>query len=250
MFRRQALALFEQLHARGNLLRLADRRALWPVNSHALMEAARVWPDILPLRPRTIIDVGAHRGAVAEQLSRLYRPAFMGLVEPLPQMAELLRAGRFAPRQKVFDSALGRSEGDARLHILASAPSSSLLDVAPGCDELFGRPMDTVQEIPVRIRTLDDIVAECELDHLDLLKVDVQGYEMEVFAGGEEALQKTRLIVSEVSFFEHYLGQPLFKAVYSHLNDRGFELRAMFGQLYDGQGIPLQCDAVFINRRL
>ena len=244
------LDIYRQLHLRKNLYHLRDRRAFMPILTQTLFDAARVWPEVLPWKPCTILDVGAHRGDIAEQLAQLYRPRFIGLVEPLPQMAASLQAKSFAPQQRVFACALGRRDGKAALNVLASLPSSSLLEVAAGCDALFHRPMDKTDTIEVPMRALDGIFGECDLKDLDLLKIDVQGYEIEVFAGGTETLQKTRLIVTEVSFFEHYKGQPLFGEVYGFLHKAGFELRGTFGYSYDDQGLPLQCDAVFINRQM
>jgi len=249
-FKRLYLNIYWQLHVRKNLYHLRDCRALMPILGKTLFEAAKIWPDVLPWKPRTILDVGAHRGEIAEQLAQLYHPEFIGLVEPLPQMAELLQSKSFAPQQKVFACALGRNSGKAVLNVLAHLPSSSLLEVTPGCDVLFHRPMDKMQTVEVPVRTLDGIFAECGLQNLYLLKVDVQGYEIEVFAGGTGTLHQTCLIVTEVSFFEHYKGQPLFGDVYNYLHSLGFELRATFGYLYDAQGLPLQCDAVFINRAM
>jgi FkbM family methyltransferase len=241
-------SLYNQLRIRRNLFHLQDRRIFRPLLGEVLCEAARIWPEVLPWKPETILDVGAHRGDIAAQLSQLYHPSFMGLVEPLPQMAPLLQGKSFAVKQKFFPCVLGRAEGKTVLKVLANLPSSSLLEPSPGCDQLFNRAMDITEYIQVPMRTLDSIFSECALTDLDLLKIDVQGYEIEVFLGGLETLRKTRLIVSEVSFFKHYQEQPLFQEIYSFLNSLGFELRATFGYFFDAQGIPLQCDAVFINR--
>lgn len=250
LIKRLYLNFYWQLHVRKNLYFLRDKRAYFPILGQTLIEAARVWPEVLPWRPQTILDIGAYKGDIAEQFAHLYHPRFMGLVEPLPQMAALLRKKSLGPQQKVFSCALGRCEGKAILNVLASTPSSSILDVTPGCDVLFHRPLDKKDSIEVTVRTLDSIFSECGIKDLDLLKIDVQGYEIEVFAGGVETLRKTRLVVSEVSFFEHYKGQPLFKEIYDNLHGLGFELRGTFGYLYDNQGLPLQCDAVFINRAM
>ncbi len=242
--------IYNQLRCRKNLYHLRDRRArAWGLGP-VLVQAAMVWPEVLPCKPSSILDIGAHRGDVAEELAQLYHPQFIGLIEPLPQMATLLRRRIFAGRQMVFQCALGNRVGTANLNVLASPASSSLLEVMPGCDILFKRSMDKVETVPVPIRTLDDIFDECRLSQLDLLKIDVQGYELEVFAGGSRALAKTRIIVCEVSFFEHYKGQPLFFQIYEFLLGAGFELRCLFNYIYDGQGFPLQCDAVFMNRSL
>ena len=250
VLKRAYMGLYRQLRARKNLYHLRDRRTFQLILGRTLFESAVTWPEILPCKPRTILDVGANRGDISAQLAILYRPEFIGLVEPLPQMVELLRAKSFAPRQKIFGCALGRTEGKANLNVLQSLPSSSLLEVAPGCDLLFNRPMDKIDTVEVPMRTLDGIFDECNLDELDLLKVDVQGYEPEVFAGGKRTLRKTRFIVTEVSFFEHYKGQELFGEIYNFMHETGFEMIGTFGYCYDSNNLPLQCDVAFVNREL
>ncbi len=242
--------MLAQLEARRNMYRLQDRRAFAPRIDGTLALAARVWPGILPWKPKTILDIGAHRGSIAEQLSVLYHPSFFGLVEPIPHLAAALEKRCFAPRQKVFQCALGRNEGRALLNILANLPSSSLLEPSPRCESLFNVSMETTARIQVPIRKLDEVFSECDVEFLDLLKIDVQGYELEVLTAGTETLKRTRLIVIEVSFFEHYIGQPLFGEMYRYLVEMGFELRGTFGYIFDSLGTPLQCDAILVNRVL
>ena len=244
--KQQVMGGYDQLRVRKNLYHLRDRRSMTLRLDKTLMAGALIWPEYLPSKPRTIIDVGAHCGEVAGQLATLYAPTFVALVEPLPQMAEVLRSSSFARQQRVFACALGRMVGTAQLNVLASAPSTSLLHVAPGCDEIFHRPMDVPSHRRANANTgyRDD---ECGLEELDLLKVDVQGYEARSFAGGNETLHQTRVIVCEVSFFEHYVGQPLFPVIYSYLTEHGYGLHGTFGFSYDDRGRPLQCDAVFVN---
>jgi hypothetical protein len=100
------LELFRQLRARKNLYHIHDSRAFWPRIHSTLLDAAELWPEVLPLCPTTILDIGAHNGKVAEQLSELYRPLFIGMVEPLPQFASVLKTKLLAPRQSVFNAPL------------------------------------------------------------------------------------------------------------------------------------------------
>ena len=239
-----------QAVARHNLhFILRDRRAFAPQLNRTLVDAALTWAPVLPWRPNTILDIGAYTGHVAEQLTSLYRPDFIGLVEPLPDLASELACKSLAPSQKVFACAVGRDEGIATLNVIASRHSSSLLPIAPHCDVLFHTPMHQIGTIQVPVRRLDSILDECGLDSLDLLKIDVQGYELEAFAGGARTLSRTRVIVSEASFFEHYEGQPLFADLYEYLTDVGFQLRGTFAWSYDSSEMPLQCDAVFIRKQ-
>jgi len=241
--------VYRQIHIRRNLYALRDSRFAMPVIDPVLAEAAAIWPDALPWKwkPKTILDVGAYSGTISSQLAQLYRPSFIGLVEPQPDLAAQLQITPFAVRQKVFSCALGRSEGTATFNVLTNRPSSSLLRVTPDSSRLFHRPMDLQGTIEVPVRTLDSVFAECGLEELDLLKIDVQGYELEVFAGGVSSLRKTYLVVIEVSFFEHYYAQPLFPDIYSFFTAAGFGMYRMFGYAYDDRGCLLQCDVVFIN---
>ena len=245
--KRSLLTVFEQLIARKNLYHMRDRRYLSPSLDAVLLEAAKTWPQVLPSAPRTVLDIGAYRGVISTQLARLYHPDFIGLVEPQPNLALQLRGMSLAPRQMVFECALGRKEGFADLKVLASDASSSLLDVAPGCDDLFHRSMTVQRSIEVPVRTLDSVFSETGLCQLDLLKVDVQGYELEIFAGGLNCLSRTRMIVVEVSFFEHYIGQPLFPIIYDFLVVNHFSLSSCFGYSWDDKVKALQCDVVFVS---
>jgi len=250
LFKKTGLHIYHHACVRKNLFHLRDTRAFLPIIERKLFEAAKVWPQVLPFKPQTIIDAGAYSGEIAEQFSLLYRPKFIALVEPLPDMVRQLQTRCFAPDQRIFNCALGRKEGKEILNILANLTSSSILEVTPESRSLFNRPMNKIDSLQVAIRTLDSVFKQCDLDDLDLLKVDVQGYEMEVFLGGIETLKKTRLVVTEVLFFEHYKGAPLFGEIYDFLYNLGFRLRNTFEYIYDSKGIPLQCNAVFINCKM
>ena len=244
------LGAYRQLDARKELYHLRDQRAWRPVLRQTLFKAARTWPKVLPDRwkPRIIIDVGAHTGDISRQLSELYHPEFLALIEPLPDLAGALQSISFAPRQKVFPCALGSKPGRANLNVLANTPSSSLLEPLPNLSVAYQRDMHQVRTVEVEVRTLDDVFGDCRIEHIDLLKVDVEGYEVEVFKGGRETLSRTHLIVVEVVFFEAQKGRPLFKDVYDYLRESRFELRGTTGYMCDDRGLPLQCDALFINR--
>lgn len=241
---------FNEMAMRGNLYRLRDRRFLSPRLCAPLREAAGYWPAALgKFVPKKVFDIGAFTGDVSAGISELYRPEFMALVEPNPEMAKLIRAKTFAPGQMVFECALGREAGRADFNVVSFPAASSVLEISPGMGELFHQPMDIERRIRVEMRTLDDIFRESGVDTVDLMKVDVQGYELEVFKGGKSALEHTKIVVAEVMFFEHYRGQPVFGDIYGYLKDSGFRLRAMAGWVYDRKGLALFADGVFMNER-
>jgi FkbM family methyltransferase len=249
-FRKLLATAYYRLEVRRQLYRVGDRRVFWPVLGKTLFNAVLSWNVLLPYRPRTILDVGAERGRTAREFVELFNPEFIGLVEPRPEMEPLLRKldGNFS--KKIFMCALGRQRGRAKMRILSSEASSTLLEPAEGLGRHYpGFDFSLKKTIDVEVRTLDDIFHDCEIESLDLLKIDVEGFELEVFSGGENALAKTRLVVSEMVFFEAHKNRPQFGDVYQFLHEAGFELCATFDWSLAGSGLPNYCNALFLNRR-
>ncbi len=77
--------------------------------------------------------------------------------------------------------------------------------------------------MPVETTRLDD----CAGVHFDLLKIDVQGAELMVFANGRQRLAEAVAVQTEVSFVPLYKDQPSFGAVDTELREQGFIPHAM-----------------------
>ena len=69
-----------------------------------------------------------------------------------------------------------------------------------------------------------DALAKADGFAPDVLKIDVQGGELQVLAGAETSLNSTLLAEVEVSYFTRYVGQPLYGDIANHMEARGFEL--------------------------
>lgn len=95
--------------------------------------------------------------------------------------------------------------------------------------------------------SLHEIYEDSNVNRIDLLKIDAQGYELEVLKGGDKALKEIRIILCEVLFFKHYENQASFEEIYIYLKSKGFMMWCIFGWIIDDNGRPLQCDAIFIN---
>jgi Methyltransferase FkbM domain len=95
---------------------------------------------------------------------------------------------------------------------------------------------------------LDDIVNNFALQEPILAKIDVQGFEDKVIAGGQETLKKCRLVILETSFDTLYEGQPLFHDIYKLMIGMGFKYAGSMGQLLDPKTQQcLQSDSLFIR---
>jgi hypothetical protein len=82
-----------------------------------------------------------------------------------------------------------------------------------------------------------------------LLKLDVQGFEDKVIAGGENVVARAKIIIIEVSFQPLYEGGLLFDDIYRILKERGFAYHGNFDQLLSPKdGRALQADAIFCRK--
>ena len=173
------------------------------------------------------IDIGA-RGGPPNNWLKLARQMNYLCFEPDPVEAEALRlvfsrSPNF--RGVVSECALGATSGSATLYLTHSRPCSSLLK--PNSDLLntcVHRDLFRVeQELSLQTGTLD-----AELQRLgsigDFIKIDVQGYELEVLKGGEQAVSNSIGCELEVSFIEIYKNQPLFAEVDQWMRARDFFL--------------------------
>ncbi len=147
--------------------------------------------------------------------------------------------------------ALGAREGRATLNVAANSVSSSLL---PAEERLVAAKPSTasVGTEDCKLTTLDELQPQLlrPNEHV-LLKLDVQGSELDVLLGAESTLQQVEVLDVELALVPLYRGAPLLSEVVQHLNDRGFGLIAIdpgFGQM---TGSILEVDGLFarVDRR-
>ncbi|VTU00933.1 Methyltransferase, FkbM family OS=Oscillatoria acuminata PCC 6304 GN=Oscil6304_3683 PE=4 SV=1: Methyltransf_21 [Gemmataceae bacterium] len=164
-----------------------------------------------------VVDVGANVGYYSLLAARRVGATGRVLaVEPSAVAADRLAAtikDNAIPNIHVERVGLGQSRGEA-----------ILFDPRPDnhSPTMLGDPGGAGRVVP--IRTLDEVTAECGLTHIDLLKIDVEGYEPRVFAGAEElfAARRIRAVLCEFNEFWLVKGGTTGAAVYRDLLDRGF----------------------------
>jgi FkbM family methyltransferase len=137
------------------------------------------------------IDVGSHYGKYLEAFSRLAPLGRHLAIEPLPDYAENLRTN--FPSVSVYELALGASNGLVDFHRVVNLEGWSGL-------KLSNYPGQYQTEIlKVKLSTLDDFLPA---DYkLDLLKIDVEGAELDVLRGAVNTLTKHRPYI----VFEHFV---------------------------------------------
>lgn len=77
--------------------------------------------------------------------------------------------------------------------------------------------------------SLDNFCLENQIKKIDLIKIDIQGGELDVFKGAEKILKDTLFIVSEAEFFPLYINQPLFGDIHNFLIKKDFMFNKFLG---------------------
>lgn len=198
------------------------------------------------LVPKIIIDVGANAGQFAVASAKIFPAAQIYSFEPNPPLAAQLKKNvSNLSNIKVHELALGEREGEIEFHVNSHSHSSSILPLAQSHLEAFPDARET-SRINVQVSTLDKIFGNVELDSPTLLKLDVQGYELQVLQGGQQFLKRVDYVLLEASFKSMYQGEPVFMDIEMKMREFGFKFLRPVGFLRSpSTGEFLQMDAIF-----
>jgi FkbM family methyltransferase len=176
-------------------------------------------------RPRVIYDIGANQGLWSEMVQVLFTPETILLFEPQREVREqaLARQRRVGGDWQILPVGLGDRDEIHSLHLTRNRAASSLLAPLAAESSVIDQIREVGQE-KVSIMPLDTLVAGKGLPVPDLVKIDVQGFEGRVLAGGQKTLGAARRMVVEVSLQPLYDGQSLMPDVMHTLAQWGFEL--------------------------
>lgn len=190
--------------------------------------------------PEQIVDAGAWRGTWTLECRSLFPRARSLMVDPLPEnRAALTELSQRVPGLTMWSGALGAHAGEVLIHRHADQ-SSPLRAAVP--------EWRSEEAIRLPMRTLDSFVESGEIQSPQLLKADVQGYELEVLRGAEGVLRSLDAVLLEVSFRELYEGQPLAHDVVAHMAGVGFRIFDICSYSQAPDGELLQSDFLFVRR--
>ena len=200
---------------------------------------------------KTIIDIGANVGQFAEMIRPIIPSAMIYSFEPLEScFSELkLKEKTLSPFQ-CFQYGLGDKNEIKEINHNKFTQSSSLLTMEQRHKDAFPYTKDSYKE-SISIVTLDSVISNLAIESPLFVKIDVQGYELNVLRGAAATLPMIDILIVEVSFTRLYENQPLFEDINKELRKYQFEYVGNFEQLTDPiNGAVLQADAIYINRTM
>lgn len=199
---------------------------------------------------RTILDVGANEGQFSHKLIELGFDGKIFSFEPIASVFQMLQknASPF-PNWTPVHMGVGRQPGEHVINVSENLASSSLLSVN-SASVLVDPTTRTARQESINVTTIDTFMrANGPLEEELLLKLDIQGYELEALNGALENLSRFKLIQAELSFTKVYEGAPLYKEVIAFLESYGFEIFTFIPAFIDSKtGRMLQADGIFIQK--
>ena len=194
-----------------NFHQRARRRGyIRPATFDAVLAAQRFTVD-------EVIDVGVHAGT--KWLYQGFPDSKFVLVEPIPGGEELLEC---QPRDYTYvNCGLGAEPGRLTLNRYNNEKLDSFLEMRHFTDEVSERRQLT-ERVEVPVRTLDEIIEEhCTSDNIGI-KIDTEGFELDVVKGLDRQKERVTFIIAETSVVRRHQDSYQFSDLVSELHAKGF----------------------------
>ncbi len=225
-------------------------RTLTGTRATNLAFAVRLNRILTDLQIKTVIDVGANRGQYRDFLRD--RVGFTGRIisfEPIPELAEQLTSRtRSDSDWHVRPVALGAETGRADLHIMSASVFSSFRMPAAAADVELNEMNSVVRTVRVPVMTLDEALP----DDLDLrstyVKLDTQGYDLEVMKGAPRTMSLVPALQTEVSYRPFYQETAGYQEAIAAFEQCGFAVADLFLVAETRQHVAMEFDCIMVRQ--
>jgi len=191
-------------------------------------ETLSVIKQCLPKNP-IIVEAGAFDGRDTQNMAQTWPQSIIHTFEPVPQLFTIVQKNtRRYDNVDCYFYALNNQNGSSLFYVSEKATKPGMPSQAGSLrapkERLNYSSIYFPYTITVPTITLDTWAQEYQIDHIDLLWLDVQGHELTVLQAGQHILQTVSVILTEVGFFENYVGQPNYTDLKNWLESNGFSL--------------------------
>jgi len=175
-----------------------------------------------------VFDVGANTGQSAAKFQIAFPTARIYCFEPVEETFEILQRNAHGHSNiNCHKVALGSSTGQSIVYLTGQSSTSSLI-----------KPKTVVASQPVQICTVDQFVLEHRIDRVDLLKIDTEGFDLEVLRGAHQLLSAGQVpfVLTETGFHPGDNRHVLFDDIRSYLIPLGYSLFGIYDQQLEWSG--------------
>lgn len=195
-----------------------------------------------------ILDVGANVGQTFKRLRENFPEATVHSFEPIESTYEILKGVvaeiDTSSKSNVHCLAAGDEPGEVKVYLKDLHSQNSLAD---GVNKAKS---EDAPHVVVKVVRLTDFAAQQNIRHIDILKLDVEGFEIPALRGASALLQdRVSFVVAEVNFSVTDKRQSYFGDVEQFLKPFGFTPVGIYDVHYrERDGRLDYCDAVFVNQ--
>jgi len=208
-----------------------------------------------------IFDVGANRGQTIERFLKIFPNCIIHAFEPIKE--EYLGIKKKYEDNKnvhINNLALGDKEEDKQFNVMIRSGNSSFYDLNENTEWLKTRKKQSQTDVKdfkksianVKVTTLDKYCEEKKIDFIDLLKIDVQGYEEKVLKGSMQMFLENNIdaVETEIMFDDVYKKYLNFSDIEKYLlpNFRFCGIKTYNNNLFEG--INFFAEILYFNKRL
>lgn len=185
----------------------------------------------LGIHSPVVIDAGAFDGGESKTMSVMWPSGMIHSFEPVPEIyGWLVKNVKACTNVNTYNLALGDFIGKSQFFTSEEpsdpgVPSMSGSLLAPK-EHLLYSITQFKEIIDVDVTTLDQWGRDNGVDHVDVMWLDMQGYELLMLKASTEIFPTVKIICAEVELVEAYDGQPLYEDMKTWLHQKGFELVA------------------------
>jgi FkbM family methyltransferase len=196
-----------------------------------------------------VLDVGAHHGAFVEIVRDAGFDGFVASFEPVEEsFAHLAAASERDPAWQVHRLALGRESGSAAMNVARDARFSSFRRGSQYAGEFFRESLPEDRQ-DVQVARLDAIFDEVVplAEPRAFLKLDTQGWDLDVLEGATACLHSIWAIQCEVAVKPLYADAPTYLDALPRMTELGFELSGIFPVARDAELRIVELDCVLVR---
>lgn len=199
-----------------------------------------------------IIDVGANSGQYGTFLRKIGYDGYILSFEPVRHVFEKLQAtAQNDEKWRCFEYALGEKEEDKEINVYRSTVFSSFL-AANDYSKNIWNSLNDVHTETVRVRRLEDLYPDLMKDIAVsggcMLKMDTQGYDLNVFNGARGILSNIDVLQSEISTINVYESMPDGLDMLKLFKENGYYISGMYSINRDEGLAAIEFDCLLVKR--
>jgi len=191
-----------------------------------------------------VFDIGANVGQSIHRFRSQFPRCIINSFEPSPITFKILSQEASKLNDvRLWNCGIGSTSGQM---IFLENSDSAMSSFLPLSELGWGK---ITKETSVEVTTIDQFCIDEHIEHIDILKSDTQGFELEVFKGAEGTIRanKIGMIYFEIIFSDMYKNLPSFAQIYEYLILHDFLLVSFYEFHYQMQ-LASWTDALFVHK--